>query len=205
MNEISNAFVTQKFNGPLGELTAYVRKDDGGVWFLATDVALALGYVRSNGKINAPDMTKHLDSDEISGTLIARTSSNGVVQTRNVAIISESGFYHAVFNRQPQKSRTGNNVDKKAMKANEFRKWVTSVVLPSIRKNGGYILGQENLSVEDQAELVDEVKRLRDMVQNKQRRIDDLVVERDIARNDARFSEDEAHYWQEQYERSCWN
>ena len=44
--------------------------------------------------------------------------------------------------------------------AKEFKKWVTTEVLPSIRRNGGYIAGQEFLTVEEQKELQLQVKEL---------------------------------------------
>jgi len=50
MNEISNAFVAQKFNGPLGELTAYVDKETVDIWFLAGDVAISLDYKKADGR-----------------------------------------------------------------------------------------------------------------------------------------------------------
>ena len=84
------------------------------VWFVATDVAEALGYR------NAPDASRHLDDDE-KGTQIVRTP--GGPQT--LTIINESGLYALVLrSRKPE--------------ARKFAKWVTSEVLPSIRKTGHY-------------------------------------------------------------------
>ncbi|WP_407493713.1 Bro-N domain-containing protein [Acinetobacter baumannii] len=99
-----------------------VLKDDGEIWFVAPDVATVLGYR------NAPDMVRNLDNDEVSTTQIVRSSSGG---NPNITIINESGLYSATLkSRKPE--------------AKQFKKWVTSDVLPSIRKNGGYIAGQEN-------------------------------------------------------------
>ncbi len=186
MSENTNTFVTN-FSSLFGTLTVYIDEYNGNPWFLAKDVANILDYKRSNGKVMASDMTRFLDDDE-KDTRIVRTP--GGEQT--VTVISESGLYHAIF-----KSRK--------KEANEFRKWVTSIVLPSVRKNGGYIMGHENLSSEDRAELETEIKKLRDMVRNKQYRIDELIVARDVARHEARSAEDEAKYWQEEYQRNCWN
>jgi len=105
-----------------------VLKDDGEIWFVAPDVATVLGYR------NAPDMVRNLDKDEVSTTQIVRSSSGG---NPNITIINESGLYSATLkSRKPE--------------AKQFKKWVTSDVLPSIRKNGGYIAGQEN----DDPELI---------------------------------------------------
>lgn len=115
------------FNFNQNEVRTIV-KDDGEIWFVAPDVATVLGYR------NAPDMVRNLDNDEISTTQIVRSSSGG---NPNITIINESGLYSATI-----KSRK--------LEAKQFKKWVTSDVLPSIRKNGGYIVGQEN----DDPELI---------------------------------------------------
>ncbi len=87
---------------------------DGDPWFVATDVAAALDYR------NAPDMTRFLDDDE-KGTHILRTLGGN----QEVTIINESGLYAAILkSRKPE--------------AKKFKKWVTSEVLPSIRKTGNY-------------------------------------------------------------------
>jgi prophage antirepressor-like protein len=96
---------------------------DGEVWFVASDVAKALSYR------NADDMTRMLDEDE-RGTHIVRTvttNQHGTTseQDNTVIVINESGLYHAVLkSRKPE--------------AKPFRKWVTSEVLPAIRKTGQY-------------------------------------------------------------------
>lgn len=94
------------------EVRTVVR--DGEVWFVASDVAKALAY-----RI-ADDMTRMLDDDE-KGTQIVRTPGGD----QQMQVINESGLYHAVLkSRKPE--------------AKPFRKWVTSEVLPAIRKTGRY-------------------------------------------------------------------
>lgn len=90
----------------------------GEPWFVANDVAKVLGYR------NAPDMTRNLDDDE-AATHNLRSSG----QMRELTIISESGLYAAIL-----KSRR--------TEARRFRRWVTSEVLPAIRRTGGYQLHQ---------------------------------------------------------------
>ena len=95
-------------------------------WFVATDIASILEYR------DAHDMTRILDDDE-KGTQIVRTLGG----EQSVSVINESGLYSAILrSRKPE--------------AKIFKKWVTSEVLPSIRKNGGYISGQET----DDPELI---------------------------------------------------
>ena len=100
------------FNFQSNEVRIVVR--DGNPWFVASDVADALEY--REGK----DMARILDDDE-KGAHIMRTLGGD----QSVTIISESGLYHAVLkSRKP--------------KAKQFRRWVTSEVLPAIRKTGRY-------------------------------------------------------------------
>jgi len=88
----------------------------GDPWFVANDLAKALGYAL------APHMVRMLDDDE-KGIHIVDTL--GGHQEMN--IISESGMYAAVLkSRRPEAKR--------------FRKWVTSEVLPALRKTGSYQL-----------------------------------------------------------------
>jgi prophage antirepressor-like protein len=83
-------------------------------WFLAQDVCDILGIV------NSRDAISKLDEDE---KLTSAVSTPG--QVRKMNFINESGLYNLIFqSRKPE--------------AKKFRKWVTSEVLPSIRKTGKY-------------------------------------------------------------------
>lgn len=92
---------------------------DGAPWFVAMDVAKALGYR------DAHNMARRLDDNEVR-TLIVSTNGGD----REATIINESGLYSVILkSRKPE--------------ARRFKSWVTDVVLPSIRQNGGYVIGQE--------------------------------------------------------------
>ena len=95
-------------------------------WFVATDIASILEYR------DAYDMTRFLDDDE-KGTHNLRTLGG----EQSLSVINESGLYSAILRSRKPEAKT-------------FKKWVTSEVLPSIRKNGGYISGQET----DDPELI---------------------------------------------------
>lgn len=95
---------------------------DGEPWFVASDIAKALGYRM------ASDLTRRIDEED-KGTHLMSTPSG----EQNMTVINESGLYEAILGS-------------KIPTAKKFKRWVTSEVLPSIRKNGGYIAGQENLS-----------------------------------------------------------
>ena len=90
------------------------------VWFVANDVCEALGY-----KNPRDALAKHVD-DADKG--VAKRDTLGGSQMMN--IINESGFYCLTFSS-------------KLPSAVEFRRWVTSVVLPAIRKYGQFIITDE--------------------------------------------------------------
>lgn len=97
---------------------------DNEVWFVGKDVAVALGYAKP---LNA--LSNHIDEDDS----LKRGLTDNLGREQDTIFINESGVYALVFSS-------------KLPKAKEFKKWVTSEVLPSIRKNGGYIAGQENMT-----------------------------------------------------------
>lgn len=92
---------------------------DGELWFVASDVASALEYR------DASNMVRNLDADEADTHIMSISSESGIEQNRQVTIINESGLYSAILkSRKPE--------------AKKFKKWVTSEVLPAIRKTGKY-------------------------------------------------------------------
>lgn len=98
--------------------------EDGEPWFVASDIAKALGYR------DAEKMTRRLDDDE-KGTRSVGTLGG----TQQMTVITEAGLYTAIL---------GSKVEG----AQRFKRWVTHEVLPSIRKHGGYMAGQEAMSPE---------------------------------------------------------
>lgn len=104
----------QIFNNPeFGTIRTVERESE--VWFVGKDIAEALGY--SNPRKALID---HVD-DEDKGVTKCDTLGGG----QEMTIINESGLYSLVLSsKQPG--------------AKKFRRWVTSEVLPSIRKTGGY-------------------------------------------------------------------
>lgn len=92
------------------------------VWFCLLDVCKALEIK------NATDVAKRLEEDEV-----ARFNLGSRVGETN--FVTESGLYTAILRSDKPNAK-------------KFRKWITHEVLPSIRKNGGYIKNQENLTPE---------------------------------------------------------
>lgn len=112
---------------------------DGQAWFVANDVCKALGL--------HPTATRRLDDDEKG---LHKTQTLGGIQ--QMGIVNESGLYSLIFSSNKESAK-------------QFKKWITSVVIPSIRQHGGYITGQEALPQEEQAQTLqliqEEAQRLR--------------------------------------------
>ena len=86
------------------------------IMFVGKDVAMALGYSNSRDALR-----KHVDAED-KGTVAIRDTA---YETR-VTLINESGLYSLILSS-------------KLPQAKAFKRWVTSEVLPQIRKTGGYI------------------------------------------------------------------
>lgn len=100
-------------NPEFGSIRSVMVDDEP--WFVGRDVASVLGY--SNTK---DALSKHVDGEDKLGSQIATSGQN-----RNMTIINESGLYSLILSS-------------KLPSAKKFKRWVTSDVLPSIRKHGLY-------------------------------------------------------------------
>ena len=109
-----------------GENQVRTVEIDGELWFVGKDVAKALGYSNQRDALD-----KHVDADDKG---VAKCDTPGGAQ--DMAIINESGLYSLILSS-------------KLPTAKEFKRWVTSEVLPTIRKHGGYLAGQEAMSPEE--------------------------------------------------------
>lgn len=109
MNELQE-FVNEKF----GVIRTVIINDEP--YFVGKDVATALGYAKTQNAI-----AKHVDEDDSLKWGII----DSVGRTQETTVINESGLYSLIF---------GSKLDS----AKDFKKWVTSEVLPSIRKHGIY-------------------------------------------------------------------
>lgn len=110
------------FNNPeFGEIRTV--EVDGEPWLVGKDVARALGY--GEGKSLANAVANHVDTEDRGVTEMMTPGGN-----QNMTIINESGVYSLVLGS-------------KLPSAKKFKRWVTSEVLPSIRKNGMYLLPKD--------------------------------------------------------------
>lgn len=108
-------------------------------WFVGKDVCEIFGdtnYRRSLSNIDGVDKS------------LSQIVTRGGKQ--NMIVVNESGLYSLLFQMQPQKAKGVSQNEplavKRIEKIQKFKHWVTSEVLPSIRKNGGYIANQEDLT-----------------------------------------------------------
>ena len=111
-------------NMEFGKLT--VMEKDGEFFFIGKEVAEKLGYANTRDAL-----VRHVDTDDKADVVF-----HDGRQRRNMVSINESGLYALILSS-------------KLPQAKEFKRWVTTEVLPSIRKNGGYIKNQEKMSNEE--------------------------------------------------------
>ena len=109
MNNELRAFTKEEFG------TVRTMMIDGEPWFVGKDVAEALGYADPKSTIS-----KKIDNEDKGVSKMATPSG-----TQEMTIINESGLYSLVLSS-------------KIPTAKKFKRWITSEVIPSIRKNGMY-------------------------------------------------------------------
>lgn len=120
-NEMVKVFETSEF----GQVRTMLI--DGDPWFVGKDVAKCLGYAKPENAI-----ANHVDNEDKTTTLIQGTGSN---YKSNAVCINESGLYSLIMSS-------------KLPSAKSFKRWVTSEVLPAIRKTGSYNMPNFNNPIE---------------------------------------------------------
>ena len=121
--------------------------EKGEPWFCAKDLCDVLGYKNSSCAVN-----QHVRSSDVAKRYVARLAKNrfgvceGKMQVVQMIFVNESGFYALVLGS-------------KLASAVKFKDWVTSVVLPQIRKTGGYIPVKEGESEEETIRNAEEILR----------------------------------------------
>lgn len=102
---------------------------NGEPWFVGRDVAEMLGYERP-----AKAIADHVDAEDKDEVPI----QDSIGRMQKTPIINESGLYSLILSS-------------KLPQAKEFKRWVTSVILPALRRTGSYIAGEERM---DEDELI---------------------------------------------------
>lgn len=173
----------------MNEIKVFENKDfgrmrtidiDGEMWFVGKDVAEALGYSNASKAV-----ITHVDNDDKQFVMIdIADSQNGNVPLgqSKTTIINESGLYSLILSS-------------KLPAAKEFKRWVTSEVLPSIRKHGAYmtpetleaaVLNPDYLMKIAQALKDEQEKRKELEARNKQLKDTNDILVKDIADCDYR-------------------
>lgn len=115
---VNTNYVTKEFLFNDQQVRTVVR--DGEPWFVGKDVAIVLGYGNTKDAL-----LSHIDEED---RAILQRSENATfeIPNRGLTIINESGLYSLI-------------VSSKLPTAKDFKRWVTSEVLPTIRKHGAYM------------------------------------------------------------------
>ena len=132
----TSASSVQIFNNPeFGDVRVVMQ--DGEPWFVGKDVADKLGY--RNG---SRDINRHVDEEDRYKVMLFDGN-----QDKETIIISESGLYSLILSS-------------KLPSAKKFKRWVTSEVLPTIRKTGGYVdQNRSDLFIDTYLPFADEATR----------------------------------------------
>ena len=126
----SNASLLKIFENPeFGKVRAALI--NGEPWFIGKDVAIALGYKYSTNAIQ-----DHVDEDDKKLIQLSdiqdvdKSPTSNHMKGSKIMIINESGLYSLI-------------ISSKLESAKKFKRWITSEVLPSIRKTGSYSINDE--------------------------------------------------------------
>ncbi|RXM72693.1 phage antirepressor [Clostridium tetani] len=140
-------------NKDFGEVRTIIKEN--GIWFVGKDVAECLGYSNSSKAVST-----HVDNEDRVLEMVAHSQNGNMVKTQT-SLINESGLYSLVLSS-------------KLPSAKKFKRWVTSEVLPSIRKHGMYakdeLLDNPDLLIQVATKLKEEKAKNKMLeLQNKQK------------------------------------
>lgn len=125
---------------------------NGETYFVGKDVASALGYTNTMKAIR-----DHVDDEDKLGERIVLSGQN-----RQATVINESGLYSLILSSKLESAR-------------RFKRWVTSEVLPTIRRNGRFELEQHNKQLANQARLLENRNALLEEISAQQKPLTDYA------------------------------
>lgn len=161
-------------NSQFGQVRTVIK--DGEPWFVATDVCRALDM--------DPTATRRLDDDEKVTLRLTQGESN---RTSDTTIVNESGLYSLVLgSRKPE--------------ARAFKRWITHEVIPTIRKTGGYIAGEESMS--DDELLSRALLVMKQKLEQREARIQGLTAENSRLTVENQIAAPKAEYFDELVDRN---
>ena len=141
--------VQQFLNDNFGEVRCFADELNN-PWFCANDIAKCLED-RDGNKV-----TRILDEEDLTTHIVGTKKGN-----RELTFISEGGLYQVILTKKPK-----DNIKKTKIK--EFKKWITNIVIPAIRKDGAYINNEEKLQNKEMSEdefILQAMKMLQNKVQ----------------------------------------
>lgn len=142
---------------------------DGDPWFSGKDVATILGYSNPQKAIR-----DHVDEED--RTVNELFTVNGT----KAILINESGLYSLILSS-------------KLPNAKRFKHWITSEVLPSLRQNGGYLIGQEQMT--EQELLASAFLVSQRIAEERAVRIEELEAETQAQAEQLAITEPKAEYY----------
>jgi len=124
----------QIFNNPeFGEIRTIIIENEP--WFVSKDISDKLGYAKP------ANMVKLVDDDDKRNVRSSDLDPSSKGTVYQVSMINESGLYAAIFGSKQENAK-------------KFKKWVTSEVLPSIRKTGAYGQARLPMTIPEQIQLI---------------------------------------------------
>ncbi len=117
-------------NSNFGKVRVFEK--DGEPWFVGKDVAEALGYAKYRNAI-----AQHVDEDDA----LKQGVTDNLGRTQETTVINESGLYSLILSS-------------KLPTAKAFKRWITSEVIPAIRKHGGYLTTEKTEELLNNPDLI---------------------------------------------------
>lgn len=144
-------------SGEFGELKTIIINGEN--WFVGKHIASVLGYKRTNEAIreHCDDATEISSLQALQNTVnedIQKLTGNFTNSVGKTKLITESDLYSLI-------------ISSKLPSAKAFKRWVTKEVLPSLRKHGVYAVGQENLAQDKFLELMNEMQKTMNNMEQK--------------------------------------
>lgn len=134
---------------------------DGHLLFLAKDATKLLGY---NSTASSTWLIRHLDRDQIVTVPQNKVDRCDIkFPNRGATCITESGLYKLIMRSNKPLAKP-------------FQDWVCRDVLPSIRKTGGYVFGEEDLDLSSEAGLLKSIATVSMALQSKLARVEPVAI-----------------------------
>lgn len=160
---MAEEIVPQIFNSPEFGQLRIIKDADDEPWFVATDVAKILGYR------DADRIARRLDNDEKDTRSVGTLGGD-----QRLTVISEAGLYNAILRSKVQEAK-------------RFQRWVTHEVLPSIRRDGGYMVAKADETPEEV--MARALVIAQQTIERSNRRIEELKAVNDELRPKALFAD----------------